>query len=99
MRSGVQKIAFTGSVRTGKLVMKAAADTLTPVLLELGGKDPMVVCDDADLERAANGAVWGAFMNAGQTCMRPSTTASSTWSSTRPGPCARASTAPTTSAR
>lgn len=69
VRSGVQKIAFTGSVPTGKLVMKAAAETLTPVLLELGGKDPMVVCDDADLERAANGAVWGAFMNAGQTCM------------------------------
>jgi acyl-CoA reductase-like NAD-dependent aldehyde dehydrogenase len=69
VRSGVQKVAFTGSVRTGKLVMKAAADTLTPILLELGGKDPMVVCDDADLERAANGAVWGSFMNAGQTCM------------------------------
>jgi acyl-CoA reductase-like NAD-dependent aldehyde dehydrogenase len=69
VRSGVQKVAFTGSVRTGKLVMQAAAETLTPVLLELGGKDPMVVCDDADLERAANGAVWGAFMNAGQTCM------------------------------
>jgi acyl-CoA reductase-like NAD-dependent aldehyde dehydrogenase len=69
VRSGVQKIAFTGSARTGKLVVQAAAETLTPVLLELGGKDPMVVCDDADLERAANGAVWGAFMNAGQTCM------------------------------
>lgn len=69
VRSGVQKIAFTGSVRTGKLVMKAAADTLTPVLLELGGKDPMIVCDDANLERAANGAVWGAFTNSGQTCI------------------------------
>lgn len=69
VRSGVQKVAFTGSVRTGKMVLQAAAETLTPVLLELGGKDPMVVCDDADLERAANGAVWGAFMNAGQTCM------------------------------
>ena len=69
VRSGVQKIAFTGSVRTGKLVMKAAADTLTPVVLELGGKDPMIVCDDANLERAANGAVWGAFTNAGQTCI------------------------------
>jgi acyl-CoA reductase-like NAD-dependent aldehyde dehydrogenase len=69
VRAGVQKVAFTGSVRTGKLVMAAAAETLTPVLLELGGKDPMIVCDDADVERAASGAVWGAFMNAGQTCM------------------------------
>jgi acyl-CoA reductase-like NAD-dependent aldehyde dehydrogenase len=69
VRSGVQKVAFTGSVRTGRLVMQAAAERLTPVLLELGGKDPMVVCDDADLERAASGAVWGSFMNAGQTCM------------------------------
>jgi acyl-CoA reductase-like NAD-dependent aldehyde dehydrogenase len=66
VRAGVQKVAFTGSVRTGKLVMAAAAETLTPVLLELGGKDPMIVCDDADIERAASGAVWGAFMNAGQ---------------------------------
>lgn len=69
VRSGVQKVAFTGSIRTGKLVMQAAAETLTPVLLELGGKDPMIVCDDADLERAASGAVWGAFMNSGQTCV------------------------------
>ncbi|HEX8804408.1 MAG TPA: aldehyde dehydrogenase family protein [Acidimicrobiales bacterium] len=69
VRSGVQKVAFTGSVRTGRAVMRAAADTLTPVLLELGGKDPMIVCDDADLERAAAGAVWGAFMNSGQTCV------------------------------
>jgi acyl-CoA reductase-like NAD-dependent aldehyde dehydrogenase len=69
VRSGVQKIAFTGSVRTGKRVMQAAAETLTPVLLELGGKDPMIVCDDADVERAAKGAVWGAFTNSGQTCV------------------------------
>ena len=69
VRSGVQKICFTGSARTGKRVMAAAADTLTPVLLELGGKDPMIVCDDADLDRAAAGAVWGAFQNSGQTCM------------------------------
>ena len=60
---------FTGSVRTGKRVMAAAADSLTPVLLELGGKDPMIVCADADVERAAKGAVWGAFQNSGQTCM------------------------------
>jgi acyl-CoA reductase-like NAD-dependent aldehyde dehydrogenase len=69
VRSGVQKVAFTGSVRTGKLVSRAAAESLTPVLLELGGKDPMIVCDDANLDRAAKGAVWGAFMNSGQTCM------------------------------
>ena len=69
VRSGVQKICFTGSARTGKRVMAAAADTLTPVLLELGGKDPMIVCEDADLDRAAAGAVWGAYQNAGQTCM------------------------------
>ena len=69
VRSGVDKICFTGSVRTGKRVMAAAADTLTPVLLELGGKDPMIVCADADLDRAAAGAVWGAFQNSGQTCM------------------------------
>ena len=69
VRSGVDKIVFTGSVRTGKRVMAAAADSLTPVLLELGGKDPMIVCADADIERAAKGAVWGAFQNSGQTCM------------------------------
>jgi acyl-CoA reductase-like NAD-dependent aldehyde dehydrogenase len=49
--------------------MSAAADSLTPVLLELGGKDPMIVCADADLARASKGAVWGAFQNSGQTCM------------------------------
>jgi acyl-CoA reductase-like NAD-dependent aldehyde dehydrogenase len=69
VRSGVDKVVFTGSVATGKRVMSAAADTLTPVLLELGGKDPMIVCADADLDRAARGAVWGAFQNSGQTCM------------------------------
>ncbi len=66
---GVDKIVFTGSVSTGRLVAIAAAETLTPVLLELGGKDPMIVCEDADLDRAANAAVWGAFTNAGQTCI------------------------------
>jgi len=64
----IGKIVFTGSVATGKKVMAAAAQNLTPVLLELGGKDPAVVCADADLDRAARGIVWGAFMNAGQTC-------------------------------
>jgi acyl-CoA reductase-like NAD-dependent aldehyde dehydrogenase len=62
------KIVFTGSVGTGKKVMAAAAKNLTPVVLELGGKDAAVVCRDADLDRAAKGVVWGAFVNAGQTC-------------------------------
>lgn len=69
VRGGVDKVVFTGSVRTGRRVMAAAADTLTPVLLELGGKDPMIVCEDADVTRAARGAVWGSMQNAGQTCM------------------------------
>jgi acyl-CoA reductase-like NAD-dependent aldehyde dehydrogenase len=64
----VAKIVFTGSVSTGKKVMAAAARNLTPVVLELGGKDAAVVCRDADLDRAAKGIVWGAFVNAGQTC-------------------------------
>jgi succinate-semialdehyde dehydrogenase/glutarate-semialdehyde dehydrogenase len=64
----LSKIVFTGSVATGKKVMAAAAKNLTPVVLELGGKDAAVVCRDADLDRAAKGVVWGAFVNAGQTC-------------------------------
>ena len=64
----VGKIVFTGSVATGRKVMAAASKNLTPVVLELGGKDPAIVCRDADLDRAAKGIVWGAFLNAGQTC-------------------------------
>jgi acyl-CoA reductase-like NAD-dependent aldehyde dehydrogenase len=64
----VDKIMFTGSVATGKRVAEAAAKHLTPVVLELGGKDPMVVLEDADIENAARGAVWGAFANSGQAC-------------------------------
>lgn len=64
----IDKIFFTGSVAVGKSLMKRAADSLTPLSLELGGNDPMVVLEDADLERASNGAIWGAFQNAGQTC-------------------------------
>jgi succinate-semialdehyde dehydrogenase/glutarate-semialdehyde dehydrogenase len=64
----VGKIVFTGSVATGKKVMASAARNLTPVVLELGGKDAAVVCRDADLDLAAQGIVWGAFLNAGQTC-------------------------------
>ena len=61
-------IAFTGSVETGKKVMLRAAERLIPVSLELGGKDPMIVLKDADLERAAGACVWGALMNSGQIC-------------------------------
>lgn len=69
VESGVQKISFTGSVRTGRKVGEACGRNLVPCTLELGGKDPMIVCADADLERAANGAVYGAFTNAGQVCV------------------------------
>lgn len=62
------KIHFTGSTRAGKAIMKQAADQLIPVELELGGKDPMIVFDDVDLERTVNGALWGGFANCGQTC-------------------------------
>src|SRR6266849_4385911 len=66
--AGVDKIMFTGSVATGKRVAEAAAKYLTPVVLELGGKDPMIVLDDANIPNAARGAVWGAFANSGQAC-------------------------------
>jgi acyl-CoA reductase-like NAD-dependent aldehyde dehydrogenase len=64
----VDMISFTGSVETGKKVLQRAAQRLVPVSLELGGKDPMIVLKDANLERAANGCVWGALMNSGQVC-------------------------------
>jgi acyl-CoA reductase-like NAD-dependent aldehyde dehydrogenase len=62
------KIMFTGSVATGKRIAEAAAKNLTSVVLELGGKDPMIVFADANLELAAGAAVWGAFCNSGQSC-------------------------------
>jgi acyl-CoA reductase-like NAD-dependent aldehyde dehydrogenase len=68
-RSPVDKVAFTGSAPTGRRVMAAAAENLTPILLELGGKGPAIVAADADLDRAANGVVFGAFMNSGQACI------------------------------
>ena len=68
-RSQVDKIFFTGSVATGKKVMAEAAKKPIPVELELGGKDAMIVCEDANLERAARGAIWGGFINAGQMCI------------------------------
>ncbi|HEX5709276.1 MAG TPA: aldehyde dehydrogenase family protein [Pyrinomonadaceae bacterium] len=68
VEAGADKIMFTGSVATGRKVAEAAARRLTPVVLELGGKDPMIVFEDADLELAAGAAVWGAFANSGQAC-------------------------------
>jgi succinate-semialdehyde dehydrogenase/glutarate-semialdehyde dehydrogenase len=68
-RSGVDKVAFTGSTATAKKVMAACAETLTPVLLEAGGKDAMIVDADANLDAAAEAAVWGGLTNAGQTCI------------------------------
>jgi acyl-CoA reductase-like NAD-dependent aldehyde dehydrogenase len=65
----VDMIMFTGSTATGKRVLERAARTLTPVSLELGGKDPMIVLADADVERAANSAVYASMQNGGQTCV------------------------------
>ncbi len=67
--SGVDKLAFTGSAATGSKVMAACAETLTPVVIEGGGKDALLVDEDADIEAAADAAAWGAFSNAGQTCI------------------------------
>jgi len=64
----VDMIMFTGSTVTGRKIMARAAETLTPVSLELGGKDPLIVLADADLERAANAAVYYSMLNGGQTC-------------------------------
>jgi acyl-CoA reductase-like NAD-dependent aldehyde dehydrogenase len=69
VRSGVDKIAFIGSPHTGKKVLAGAAEVLKPVVMELGANDVAIVCEDADLERAAAGVVWGALSNAGQVCM------------------------------
>jgi aldehyde dehydrogenase (NAD+) len=68
-QAGVDKIAFTGSTSTARRVMAACAETLTPVVLEGGGKDAMIVTADADLAEAAEAAVWGAMANAGQSCV------------------------------
>lgn len=64
----VVKIAFTGETATGKRVMEASAKSIKRLTLELGGSDPMIVCDDADLELAVEGAAWGRFRNCGQSC-------------------------------
>lgn len=68
-RSGLGKVAFTGSTATAKKVMAACAERLTPVLIEAGGKDALIVDDDADLDAAAEACVWGGLTNAGQTCI------------------------------
>lgn len=65
----VDGLVFIGSVDNGKRVLETAARHLTPVVLELGGKDPFIVCDDADLEAAAHGALSGSFINCGQNCV------------------------------
>jgi acyl-CoA reductase-like NAD-dependent aldehyde dehydrogenase len=65
----VKRINFTGSTRVGKIIAKLAAEHLKPVLLELGGKAPLVVLDDADLDQAVDAAAFGAFLNQGQICM------------------------------
>ena len=69
VNAGIDKLVFTGSVATGKRIQAEAAARLLPTVLELGGKDPVIVCADADLDLASSGTVWGAFTNAGQTCL------------------------------
>jgi aldehyde dehydrogenase (NAD+) len=69
VRSGVDKIVFTGSGATARHILRAAAESLTPVVMELGGKDAMIVCADADVRSAARVAVGAAFSNAGQACV------------------------------
>ncbi|MFC4053312.1 aldehyde dehydrogenase family protein [Actinomadura syzygii] len=66
---GLGKLAFTGSARTAKRVMAACAENLTPIVAECGGKDACIVDSDADLDAAADAALWGAMSNAGQTCI------------------------------
>lgn len=68
INGGIDKLFFTGSVAVGKELMAKAAPRLLPLSLELGGNDAMIVCDDADLTRAANGALWAGMSNAGQSC-------------------------------
>jgi acyl-CoA reductase-like NAD-dependent aldehyde dehydrogenase len=69
VNSAIDKLIFTGSVPTGKRIAAIAAERLLPVVLELGGKDPMLVLDDADVDVASSAVVWGAFVNAGQACL------------------------------
>ncbi|MCC5890797.1 MAG: aldehyde dehydrogenase [Alkalibacterium sp.] len=71
LKQGFDYCFFTGSTEVGKKVMKSASETLTPVTLELGGKSPCIVTEDADIVKAACRIVWGKFVNAGQTCIAP----------------------------
>ncbi len=69
VRARVQKILFIGSVGNGRRIIESSAQHLTPVVMELGGKDPMIVCDDAKLEQAVHSALGGCFINLGQNCI------------------------------
>src|SRR5262249_20523293 len=69
VRAGVDLIIFTGSPANGRRVIEASAECLTPVILELGGKDAMIICDDADLEESVHAALAGVLISAGQNCM------------------------------
>jgi acyl-CoA reductase-like NAD-dependent aldehyde dehydrogenase len=69
VRSGVDKILFIGSVANGRRIIEGSAQTLTPVVMELGGKDPFIVCDDASLDQAVHAALGGCFINLGQNCI------------------------------
>lgn len=69
VRSGVDLIVFTGSMSNGRRIIEGSAEHITPVILELGGKDPMIVCDDADLDEATHTALGGAFIACGQNCL------------------------------
>src|SRR5262249_40481329 len=69
VKSQIDKLIFTGSVGTGRKIAQICAERFLPVVLELGGKDPMLVLEDADLDVASSAAVWGAFSNAGQACL------------------------------
>lgn len=69
--AGIDKLFFTGSAATGRKVAMACAKRLVPCVLELGGSDPAIILDDADLDTAVSGILWGRFTNAGQTCVAP----------------------------
>lgn len=69
VRANVQKILFIGSVNNGRRIIEGSAHHLTPVVMELGGKDPMIICDDADIDKAVHSALGGIFVNLGQNCV------------------------------
>src|SRR5690606_35891449 len=69
VRANVQKILFIGSVTNGRRIIEGSAEHLTPVVMELGGKDPMIICNDADIPKAVHSALGGIFVNLGQNCI------------------------------